>query len=70
MAQWDCVLLFNPEIAGLKPGGARFSSVFLFLKVILLADSIRSRLLSWFSSPIIKKIPEYHPPNVYGYVEI
>jgi hypothetical protein len=26
--------------------------------------------LSWFSSPIIKKIPEYHPPNVYGYVEI
>jgi hypothetical protein len=29
------------------------------LKVILLADSIRSRLLSWFGSPIIKKIPEY-----------
>jgi hypothetical protein len=40
------------------------------LKVILPADSIRSRLLAWFGSPIIKKIPEYHPPNVYGYVEI
>jgi hypothetical protein len=40
------------------------------LKAILLADSIRSRLLSWFGSPIIKKIPEYHPPNVYGCVEI
>jgi hypothetical protein len=40
------------------------------VKVILLADSIRSRLLAWFGSPIIKKIPEYHPPNVYGYVEI
>jgi hypothetical protein len=40
------------------------------IKVILLADSIRSRLLAWFGSPIIKKIPEYHPPNVYGYVEI
>jgi hypothetical protein len=38
--------------------------------VILLADSIRSRLLSWFGSLIIKKIPEYHPPNVYGYVEM
>jgi hypothetical protein len=40
------------------------------IKVILLADSICSRLLSWFGSPMIKKIPEYHPPNVYGYVEI
>jgi hypothetical protein len=40
------------------------------LKVILLADSIHSRLLAWFGSPTIKKIPEYHPPNVYGYVEI
>jgi hypothetical protein len=43
------------------------------VKVILLADSIRSRLLAWFGSPIIKKIPEFkknHPPNVYGYVEI
>jgi hypothetical protein len=40
------------------------------IKVILLADSIRLRLLSWFGSPIIKKIPEYHPPNVYGYVEM
>jgi hypothetical protein len=40
------------------------------LKVILLADSIRSQLLSWFGSPIIKKLPEYHPPNVYKYVEI
>jgi hypothetical protein len=39
-------------------------------KVILLAGSIRSRLLAWFGSPITKKIPEYHPPNVYGYVEI
>jgi hypothetical protein len=40
------------------------------LKVILLADSIRSRLLSWFGIPKIKKIPEYHPLNVYGYIEI
>jgi hypothetical protein len=40
------------------------------VKVILLADSIRSRLLSWFGSPIIKKIAEYHLLNVYGYVEI
>jgi hypothetical protein len=40
------------------------------LKVILLADSIRSQLLSWFGRLIIKKIPEYHSPNVYGYVEI
>jgi hypothetical protein len=40
------------------------------LKVIYLSDSIRSRLLSWFGSLIIKKILEYHPPNVYGYVEI
>jgi hypothetical protein len=42
----------------------------IILKVILLADSIRSRLLAWFGSPIIKKIFEYHPPNVYGYAEI
>jgi hypothetical protein len=39
----------------------------LDFKVILLADLIRSRLLSWFGSPIITKIPEYHSPNVYGY---
>jgi hypothetical protein len=38
--------------------------------VILLADSIRSRLLSWFGSLIIKKISEYHPPKVDGSVEI
>jgi hypothetical protein len=44
--------------------------IFIILKVMLLADSIRSRLLSWFGSPKIKKICEYHPPNVYGYVEI
>jgi hypothetical protein len=31
----------------------------LIIKVILLADSIRSWHLSWFGSPIIKKIPEY-----------
>jgi hypothetical protein len=45
-------------------------SHFSNVKVILLADSIRSRLLAWFGSPIIMKIREYHPPNVYGYVEI
>jgi hypothetical protein len=39
-------------------------------KAILLVDSIRSWLLSSFGSPMIKKIPEYHPLNVYGYVEI
>jgi hypothetical protein len=40
------------------------------LKVIYLSDSICLRLLSWFGCPIIKKIPEYHPPNVYEYGEI
>jgi hypothetical protein len=40
------------------------------IKVISLADSICLQLLSWFGSPIIKKFPEYHPPNVYGYVEM
>jgi hypothetical protein len=39
-------------------------------KVNIPANSIRSRLKAWFGSPIIKKIPEYHPRNVYGYVEI
>jgi hypothetical protein len=39
-------------------------------KVILLADSIRSQLLSWFGRLIIKKIPEYQPPIVYGYEKI
>jgi hypothetical protein len=54
-----------------------FLFIFFFLqhsmkiiKVILLADTICSRLLAWFGSPIIKKIIEYHPLNVYGYVEI
>jgi hypothetical protein len=44
--------------------------IIIIIKVILLADSIRSRLMAWFGSPIIKKIPKCHPPNVYGYVEI
>jgi hypothetical protein len=47
-----------------------FNKRFATVKVILLADSIRSRLLAWFGSPIIKKLPKYHPPNVYGYIEI
>jgi hypothetical protein len=51
-------------------GVGQGSEVVSSVKVILLADSIRSRLLAWFGSPIIKKIPEYHPPNVYGYIEI
>jgi hypothetical protein len=37
---------------------------------MLLADSIRLRFLPWFDSPIIKKIPEYHTPNIHGSVEI
>jgi hypothetical protein len=58
-------------IATLAVKGLNHSCIFfVHIKVILLADSSRSRLLSWFGSPIIKKIPEYHPPNVYGYVEI
>jgi hypothetical protein len=53
-----------------RPQFPTFMSVSVFSLVILLADSIRSRLLSWFGSPISKKFPKYHPPNVYGYVEI
>jgi hypothetical protein len=64
MAAFWAVFIFGGSGPAITAHGS------LDLKVILMADSIRSWLLAWFGSPIVKKIPKYHPPNVYGYVEI